>query len=148
MKEIDGNLWGLLNRDSKSSIVITTNGVIKKNGCAVMGAGLALSASIRFPQLPYELGKRLRQTGNKVYYFSEYRLYTLPTKRHFKDKSELEFVLDGCRQLKELSPPEQIVYLPKIGCGLGQLEWNNIKLFISEILTEDKFIVVNFKLES
>ena len=35
------------------------NGVVKKDGCAVMGGGIALEAKERFPNLPKRLGELL-----------------------------------------------------------------------------------------
>ena len=47
-------------------IAIPTNGIVKSNGDAVMGAGLAKDAASRFPDLPKWLGDRLKQFGNAI----------------------------------------------------------------------------------
>lgn len=40
------------------AVCITTNGIVKKNGCAVMGAGIAKEANMRFSGLARNLGNR------------------------------------------------------------------------------------------
>ena len=51
MIELDSNIW-----DSTSQFkCITTNSVIKANGHLVMGRGIALEASIKYPKLSFEL---------------------------------------------------------------------------------------------
>lgn len=42
-------------------LCITTNGYIKKNGCAVMGAGVAKQARDRFDGLDRLLGEKLKE---------------------------------------------------------------------------------------
>jgi hypothetical protein len=39
--------------------LITTNPIVRKDGAAVMGRGIALEAKSRFPELPYKYAKRL-----------------------------------------------------------------------------------------
>jgi hypothetical protein len=50
---------------------ITTNGYVRKNGAAVLGRGVALQATKRFPDLEAKLGERLAASGNRVYVFPE-----------------------------------------------------------------------------
>lgn len=64
--ELIGNLWDFHRTDLECFIVIPTNGVLKANGDAVMGAGLAKQAAQRFPTLPKLLGQAIRDTGNAV----------------------------------------------------------------------------------
>jgi hypothetical protein len=62
MQELVGNIW---DHHQDGWIVVTTNGIIKSNGDAVMGAGIALEAARKFPDLPRQLGDRLRVIGVK-----------------------------------------------------------------------------------
>lgn len=64
--ELIGNLWDFYRTESDCFIVIPTNGVLKSNGEAVMGAGLAKQAAQRFPTLPQLLGQAIRHTGNRL----------------------------------------------------------------------------------
>jgi hypothetical protein len=50
VKEIVGNIWDYY--DKGHWIVITTNGIVNKNGEAIMGRGVALEAAKKFKDLP------------------------------------------------------------------------------------------------
>jgi hypothetical protein len=49
------------------AVCITTNGFCKKDGRAVMGAGVAKQAVNRFPDLDAVLGRFLKEHGNHVH---------------------------------------------------------------------------------
>lgn len=78
MREVVGNLWDF--HDQGFCIGVSTNGDCRRDGLAVMGAGVALAAAKRFPNLPSLLGAKLRASGNHAYYWPEFRIVTLPTK--------------------------------------------------------------------
>jgi hypothetical protein len=145
MREVVGDIWSFA---SKGWIVVTTNSVIKSNGEAVMGAGIALEAAQRFPNLPRELANRLRTIGNYVHYFMDYKIVTFPTKRHWKDKSELDLIIAGAAQLKKdlltfryQQRPIQY-FLPRLGCGNGGLAWPDVAKAITPYLDEPEFTFV------
>lgn len=143
MKYVHGNLWDY-HRDGP--VCITTNGVIKKDNQLVMGAGIALQAKMRFPNLPYKLANMVLAYGNRVFHMDEENLFSFPTKNDWKDKSDIDLIVRSCKQLVEiadnlhLSQPLR-VYLPKPGCANGQLSWPVVNRVISDIL-DDRFIVV------
>ena len=56
-----------LPKNRNEAVCITTNGIVKKNGCAVMGAGIAKQANMSFNGLARDLGALLSQYGNRVY---------------------------------------------------------------------------------
>jgi hypothetical protein len=64
MREITGNLFDQTNADA---ICIPTNGYVKKNGYAVMGAGVALDACKRWPGIDDSLGILLYNMGNRPF---------------------------------------------------------------------------------
>jgi hypothetical protein len=105
MIERQGDLWDIarwVHNDFQPWIVVPTNGQVGFNGRAVMGAGVALQAAQKFPNLPKELGRLLKLRGNTVQRFSDlalsggglegtfFDLITLPTKQHWKDPSDLD----------------------------------------------------------
>ena len=146
MREVVGDIW---NFASQGWIVVTTNSVIKSDGTAVMGAGIALEAAKRFPSLPLELASRLRNVGNCVHYFLDYKIITFPTKRHWKDKSEIDLIIAGAAQLKKdlltfrcQQRPVQY-FLPRLGCGNGGLAWEDVTKAVQPYLDEPEFIFVN-----
>lgn len=144
MQIIKGNLWDF---EGKGWLVIPTNGIRKENGEAVMGAGLAKEAAERYPDLPRLLGERLK-IGNYIYFFHTYKVVTFPTKNHWKDPSDLELIIKSAVQLlKDMQAfrrqgRDVKFYLPKIGCGLGGLEWHNVWGAVRPYLDEPEFVFV------
>ncbi len=63
MKEYVGDIW----QSGADVICVTTNGVLRKNGDLVMGAGIALEAKKRYPRLPAFLGGCVKRCGNHLY---------------------------------------------------------------------------------
>lgn len=143
MKEIKEDIWIMWGKGKY--IVIPTNGFIKKNGECVMGRGLALCANTAFPDLSHKLGDRIREYGNKVFIFSEYSIITFPVKHNWWEKADLNLIEKSCKQLKEifrfnLCDLPIPVYLPKVGCGNGGLDWNDVKPVLEKYL-DDRFII-------
>lgn len=64
MRECRGNLWRF-HRDG-AWIVVPTNGLVRRDGYAVMGRGVAAQAAQRFPTLQATLGGLLMSRGNHV----------------------------------------------------------------------------------
>ncbi len=148
MHEVIGDIWDYTN---KGWIVVTTNSVIKSNGEAVMGAGIALQAAKRFPSLPKELADCMISVGHKIHYFLEYGIVAYPTKRHWKDKSDLDLIIAGAIQLKEdvktfrYQQRPVKYFLPRLGCGNGGLEWHNVADAVRPYLDEPEFTFVSQK---
>ena len=73
MLEITGNIFDLNSWSHKLTtpevaLCVTTNEVVKANGQAVMGAGMAKAFALIYPQLPVILGQRLAYWDNRVHY--------------------------------------------------------------------------------
>jgi hypothetical protein len=142
MQEIIGNLWDL--HDQGFWIGIPTNGNCRRDGRAVMGAGVALAAANRFPNLPILLGGKLRASGNHAYYWHEFRLVTLPTKEAWTQPSTLGLIERTAREAVRLADHYEIseIYCPRLGCGLGCLPWNEVAAVLAR-LWDDRFIIVH-----
>ncbi len=136
MKTAKGNLWSY-DADWK---VVTTNGIIKKNGEAVMGRGVARQAKDRFPKLPYRLARHLKTRGNHVAVFEDIKVITFPTKHHWKNPSSLKLIEQSCIEIASLPYSETFV-MPKPGCGLGGLDWEIVRPILEERL-DDRFTVL------
>lgn len=122
---------------------VTTNGVVKNNGSLVMGAGVAKEAAKRFPELPHLLGQLVDERGNHVFVFDQFGVASFPTKHHWKENSDLQLIEQSCRELVWLSKKWDFVLLPRVGCGMGGLDWENeVKPLVSKYFTSDKFIIV------
>jgi len=144
MREIEGDIWDF--HKAGFFIVIPTNGFVKNDGECVMGRGLAYEAKRRFPDLPLELGKRIREYGNVVFVFVKYRIITFPVKYNWYEKADMDLIRRSAIGLREMFRFNLIgmptpVYLPKVGCGNGKLNWFEVRAML-EMLLNDDFIVV------
>lgn len=124
---------------------VTTNGVIKGNGEAVMGAGIALKASKANPWMPRRLGHLITQHGNRTFNLG-HGWVALPTKHHWRQDSDLDLIKTSCQQLVSMADKFgwTDVYLPAPGVGMGNLNWDSVHAILDEIL-DDRFTVVLYR---
>lgn len=126
-------------------IVIPTNGFVNKKGECTMGAGLALQAKQKWEDLPKELGDRIKEYGNVVFTFHKYGIITFPVKHNWWEDADPKLIEDTCKDLLRifeynLSGIPLPLYLPKVGCGNGKLEWKDVEPILAKYLDE-RFIV-------
>ena len=144
MREIKGNIF-----DQKVDVVcISTNGSVRKDGRAVMGCGCAADAALLFPELPLILGEKIQTFGNHFAYLKYYedRGYTIasfPVKNSWNDQeADLKLIEESCKDLVDSTMPEITVALPRVGCGVGALQWPEVKKILEKYL-DDRFIIVD-----
>ena len=115
-------------------IAITTNPIINGRGEAVMGRGVALQAKLWFPELPRQLAAKLVERGNYPFLFTRYRLVTCPVKYHWRDIADSRLITNSVLVICDLLSTSDIerVYIPRPGCGNGQLSWEYVKSRILE----------------
>jgi O-acetyl-ADP-ribose deacetylase (regulator of RNase III) len=141
------------------AICVTTNGQIRDDGQAVMGKGIALAVRERWPAVAKRLGGELSRRGNVVsllgavggdgnYYtdlrnFDETLIFSFPTKKKWKDKSDLKLIEQSTKQLVLMAHQYELsaVALPRPGCQNGGLTWEQVKPAVSRFL-DDRFTVV------
>ena len=146
MQYMNGDIWKLI--ENGGWAVVTTNTVLRSTGYATMGAGIAKDAVERFPNLEKQLGAHIRRFNDRI--FISKPVICFPTKRDWRYGSRLEWIVQGCHELvdfarilKELGHNEPI-YLPKLGCGLGGLNWERqVRPAIDVILESDQFVLVS-----
>ncbi len=65
-------------------------------------------------------------------------IVNFPTKRHWRDPSRLEWVVDGLQDLRNflISHPVQSIALPALGAGLGGLPWPLVREHIETALAD------------
>jgi hypothetical protein len=173
MLEIKVNLWkmnswqdvnGKLIQVQKDTaavwICITTNGEIKRDGKAVMGAGIAKDARDRYEGVDAVLAEKLKTRGNRVNYLrdlpefgSKGRLLSFPTKDKWKEPSSLKLIEESARELKaqfmrakahySSSRTKLVVVLPRPGCNNGKLNWPEVKKVLTPILDTDEFLIIS-----
>ena len=136
MKTSKGNIWTF----EADWIVITTNGFVKKNGEAVMGAGVALQAKKKFPKLPTALAEHLGEKGNCVGVFEDFGIITMPVKINWWEKARLDLIKKSCIEMSSL-PFNETFVVPKPGCGNGKLSWQDVKPICEKYL-DDRFTLL------
>lgn len=154
------DIWRIydLQQPNDYAICITTNGFVKRDGRAVMGRGTAAQASVRFPKLAGELGRAMLGDGNEVRLLRP-GLIAFPVKpvsgisdglnvvhsqrnRYIRGstvpgwamKASLQRIRWSLEELAELRAKHQWrqVYLPRPGCGAGELEWEQVRPLCEE----------------
>ena len=151
MKEIVGDIFSNTILNIADAICITTNGFIKKDGTAVMGAGVAKIARDSFDGISSDLAHLIKLNGNKVqiirwmgYNKGEIAMIAFPTKHNFWEKSDIKLIEKSARQLKEMTDFHdwRKVILPRPGCSNGKLSWIvDVKPVIEKIL-DDRFYLI------
>lgn len=134
MKEIKGDLWDHWGKPN-TVILITTNGYIKSNGEAVMGAGCAKQAAMKIPTLPRVLGNNIIRYGNNVNELlsSEDGLkpsvLSFPVKHNWWELADIELIKRSAKELLGYAEqcPHLTFILPRPGCGNGRLKWEWVK---------------------
>lgn len=134
---------------SVSSVAI----VIPVNVVGVMGAGLAKTARNAFPGL-FDAYRKMCLNGELT--IDTVRLWTdpvsgrniilFPTKIHWRASSKKEWIKANLPRMSELCQENGIddVWVPKIGCGYGNLIWDEVRPMIVSALNKSpvKFTIV------
>ncbi|RLD00701.1 MAG: hypothetical protein DRI46_06825 [Chloroflexi bacterium] len=121
----------------------------------VMGAGLAKKFKSAFPwnfkkyEAAHKAGKL--EVGKVLFARNPVNPYryvaNLPTKQKWKEPSELAWVESGLKDLKKrLDASEDVrdVAIPKLGSGLGGLDWADVQPLIENIFAEADYEVFVF----
>jgi O-acetyl-ADP-ribose deacetylase (regulator of RNase III) len=138
--------------DAKPMIELTQGDILKAdaealvntvNCVGVMGRGIALQFRKAFPEnfKAYEFACKAHQVQpGKMFMYDLNRLYNprliinFPTKRHWKNKSRIEDIKAGLGDLINVVRQQQIhsIAIPPLGCGLGGLNWEEVRPLIIE----------------
>ena len=146
MKVIRGNLWDY--HAKGEWIGITTNGTVKANGELVMGKGIALQAAKKFPKLPKMLAEHINMNENVPCAFPEWKIFSFPVKYHFFEPANIYLIEQSCQLTRDYFEANyqfgevQQLYLPKVGCGAGELKWPDVSPILHAYL-EDLVTIVD-----
>lgn len=120
------------------------------NTVGVMGAGFALAIRRRYPDLfdDYRQACETFLVGD-VYYWrcreGQPIIANIPTKQHWRDPSKLEYVRKSLNTFTKLPPlsfhPDNLVASPRLGCGLGNLKWEDVEPIFEEMFTEWNVVI-------
>lgn len=121
-----------------------TEAIVNPVNCVgIMGKGLALEFKKRYPKnfIAYKEAAKDRQIrlgrvfvcDNWVFDGEEGKnpryIINFPTKYHWSDKSSLNHISDGIWDLMHVVHQYRInsISIPALGCGLGGLDWQDVK---------------------
>lgn len=147
MREAIGDLFAY----PADAVVIPVNWTTKRNGDAVMGADVAKQAATRWPGLLAGLASAIAYDPDLPHVThhryrsgpSEPNVVAYPTKREWWKPSEIGLIDEMAPQLVRLADHYdwQTVALPRVGCGLGGLDWADVKPILERHL-DDRFVVL------
>lgn len=112
--------------DSTAQVIVNPVNLV-----GVMGKGLALEFKQKYPEMYKEyrclcLNGQLKDMGLHLYKKSTPWILNFLTKFHWRNPSDLELIEQGLIVLAKNYQEWGIhsIIFPKIGCGLGGLDWN------------------------
>lgn len=124
------------------------------NCVGVMGKGLAKEFKTRYPAM-FDRYKQECSLGvyKPGYCYLSHQpdnqwIANIPTKLHWKDPSKKEWVIQGIKNLlTDMAKSSgfyrkdslQSVAIPRLGCGLGGLDWNEMRPLIIQELKGSRF---------
>jgi O-acetyl-ADP-ribose deacetylase (regulator of RNase III) len=137
------------------------------NCVGVMGAGLAKQFKDRYPDnfisYQYECFYNKKVFPGKVFVFTQsvfdnlpdkikfgysytnnYKyIINFPTKLDWRDKSEIIYIDKGLYDLQDICIYYKIksIAMPKLGCGLGGLDWKDVKELIEKHFSTSNILV-------
>lgn len=126
------------------------------NCAGAMGKGIALQFKDRFPEMYIEYKtlckKGLFSLGDiYTYNYEKGIVFNLGTQKTWKTKADLEAIEKALEKMLSFAQKNNIykIALPKIGAGLGGLNWDDVKSVLNKV-TQDYpnislFVVENYK---
>ncbi len=122
--------------ESPAQVIVNT-----VNTVGVMGKGLALSFKQRYPQMfdRYRIAceKKLLTIGKlMLFYEPDHWLLLFPTKENWRNPSRLDYIEKGLMKFVSSYADKNItsIAFPKLGCGNGELDWNDVRPLMEHYL--------------
>jgi O-acetyl-ADP-ribose deacetylase (regulator of RNase III) len=122
------------------------------NCAGSMGAGIAIEFKRRWPRMYDEYVARCadRRFGlGDVFVWSEgeHTIFNLGTQEHWRKKAQIPALTKSLTKMLDFAVNAGIerVGLPRIGAGLGGLDWTRVKKVITEAAVEPKVTMVVFE---
>jgi hypothetical protein len=89
-------------------LLVTTNSFVRQDGALVMGRGAAKTAMLKWPRLPYSLGKYIDHLGEyNVGIITDNNLSlhigAFQVKYHFKDEADLDLIARSVAELTAIT---------------------------------------------
>ena len=130
------------------------------NCVGVMGAGVALAFKKKYPEMFKEYARQCKEKeiapGKPTVWkqgdmFSKgIEIINFPTKNHWRNPSEYEYVEDGLIWLSNYLKNKEglTITLPALGCGHGGLDWGEVKRLILKYLEKTSNNILVFEPEA
>ncbi len=126
------------------------------NCAGAMGKGIALQFKEKFPKMYIEYKRlckeKLFSLGDVYTYdYGNGTIFNLGTQTTWKTKADINAVENSLIKMLSYAHQNNIfkIALPKIGAGLGGLDWNDVKSVINKVAKDypkiNLFVVENYK---
>ena len=120
-----------------------------------MGRGLALQFKNAFPENFKVYAKACREgkvkPGQMLVFKTDQSnpqyIINFPTKRHWRDKSQIDDIKNGLKALTHIIKQYNIrsIAIPPLGCGLGGLNWSEVKPLIESTLVNSNTHIIIYE---
>lgn len=143
---LEGNIWDY--HKQGRVVAITTNGSVKKDGSAVLGCGIAKQAKELYPDLPRKLGEHIQHKKTELFLYEtpdKKVIICMPVKKEWYEVADLRLIKFSLRAMRSL--PIDHIYLPRPGCGAGNLHWPTVRNEIMPILLNSNLYIVDTKIQ-
>ncbi len=131
LKYIEGDLFS-----SPAQVLVNT-----VNTVGVMGKGIALEFKKRYPEMfvqyKEQCDKHKLIIGKlMLWYEPDHWLLQFPTKEHWRNPSKIEYIEKGLMAFVRKYADYNIssIAFPKLGCGNGELNWDDVKILMEKYL--------------
>lgn len=138
--------------ECKSLFEVQADALVNPVNCrGIMGKGIALEFKKRYPNsyMVYRDACSRRELRPGIVLFvrgtnGEPDVLHFPTKNHWKEPSRLSWIKTGLEFIKKNYEKWGLrsIAMPQIGCGLGGLNWQQVKPLIESILGSDELNVI------
>jgi len=158
MKETHGDLWDFHKRGNW--VCIPVNGTVTKSGAAVMGRGVALQATQKYPNLRTRWGatrtkqhQEFQDRHPHLAVYADIRLIMFPVKHDWHETADYKLIELAARELMlygtfDRAIKERVigVGLPRVGCGNGRLDWAKVRPILNHFL-DDAYTIIHMSEE-
>ena len=130
---IEGDIF-----NSPAQVIVNT-----VNTMGVMGKGIALEYKKRYPHMFEQYKKMCEKHTLKIgklaiVYERDHWILLFPTKENWRYPSKLEYIEAGLDKFVKSYAEKHItsIAFPKLGCGNGELNWEDVKTLMEKYLAK------------
>ena len=113
------------------------------NTVGVIGKGIALSFKKKYPEM-FTIYRKACDKHQLVigklmlWYGPDHWILNFPTKEHWRNPSKMEYIEKGLMAFQRKYADYNItsIAFPKLGCGNGELDWEQVKPLMEKYLKE------------